>query len=166
MEHTIGFHIPIVDGPSVEDLTHAADALYRANHPRKPSCAEINAAAIARGEYPPYKDDDDNQLRYVTLAMAQLRFAYKSGFIKKRYFRVYATKIVHEGDYYTIYCKQTFTYKRNLVANNGDVIRLYPREPYDFVIRYNAKLRGGRIKSIARSYDPNDKASSHEYPLD
>ena len=137
MEHTIGFHIPIVDGPSVEDLTHAADALYRADHPRKPSCAEINEAAIARGE-----------------------------FIKKRYFRVYATKIVHEGDYYTIYCKQTFTYKRNLVANNGDVIRLYPREPYDFVIRYNAKLRGGRIKSIARSYDPNDKASSHEYPLD
>ena len=137
MEHTIGFHIPIVDGPSVEDLTHAADALYRADHPRKPSCAEINEAAIARGE-----------------------------FIKKRYFRVYATKIVHEGDYYTIYCKQTFTYKRNLVANNGDVIRLYPREPYDFVIRYNAKLCGGRIKSIARGYDPNDKASSHEYPLD
>ena len=157
MEHTIGFHIPIVDGPSVEDLTHAADALYRADHPRKPSCAEINAAAIARGEYPPYKDDDDNQL--IILCYNRLvDFALK--------IQVYATKIVHEGDYYTICCKQTFTYKRNLVANNGDVIRLYPREPYDFVIRYNAKLRGGRIKSIARSYDPNDKASSHEYPLD
>ncbi len=77
MEHIIGFYIPIVDGPSVDDLTHAADALYRADHPRKPSCAEINAAAIARGEHPPYKDDDDEQLRYVTLAMTQLRFAYK-----------------------------------------------------------------------------------------
>ena len=155
MEQFPKFYVNLIDGPTVDELEAAIDAIYRADHPRRPTCAEINAAAIARGEKPPYRWDDDIQLRYVTLMPATLRFVYRGEFIK-RSLTVHATKIKFDGAYYNIECHQTFMYRRTLVSNTNEIIRLYARISYVFTIRYNSKIRGGRITSIGRSPEADD----------
>ena len=152
MEHSPNFCFLIVDGPSAEELDKVADALYRAEHPRHPTCAEINQTAIAEGKIPPYKSDDDDQLRYVTLMNATLTFAYCGEFLK-HHFWLYATKVVRKKGYYEIEGHQTFMYRRTLISNTKEILRLYPREPYEFTIRYYPTTRSGRITSIGRSAD-------------
>ena len=155
MEHRSDFHINLVDGPSAEELDLAIDAIYRADHPTHPTCAEVNAEAIANGENPPYKWDDDIQLRYVTLIPATLRFAYRGEFIK-RHFTIHATKIVADGDYYNIEGYQFFTIRRNFISNTDEIVRLYPLITYTFTIRYNATIRGGRILAVQQKAEDDD----------
>ena len=155
MEQNSGTYINLIDGPSAEELDTAMDAIYRADHPQHPTCAEVNAAAIARGENPPYRWDDDIQLRYVTLMPATLRFAYRGEFIK-RHFTIHATKISFDGKYYNIEGEQMFMYRRNFIANTDEIIRVYPRLNYIFTIRYNPKLRGGRIIALLRDPDATE----------
>lgn len=152
MERTVSdFCIPVLAGPTKEELDAAIRALWHADHLVGPSFAQINAGARAKGERPPYREDDDATYRSSILMKAYLRWILQGDRFKYR-LKAQAKTIVKDGNDYIVEFRYYNRHTRTLVAYNpNDKYRLEANTDYDFRIVYNPTERTGHVSMLGRS---------------